>query len=308
MWTHLNLEQLSRKYFWGVHLVFISLVAFVAARTVNLFVEAAIAPLPSTETPRAIARAAPVRTATPLNLERFAKLTGLSVPKPDSEVVEEGGPVADDMQSKPVKSALRAKLLGTLLATRPEWSLAEILDTGTNHAQTFMVGDKLEGAEILEIERERVIIFNNHRREYIDGDVGAGATVALNPPRPPTAEPHPSVVGTGIRAVSDNEYEVPRNEIDKTLSNLNDVAMQARIVPAFKDGQAQGFKLFSIRPDSIYTKIGIQNGDVIQKINGYELNSPEKALEVYTKLKEANRIDIEYERNGVKGHKTYNIH
>jgi general secretion pathway protein C len=83
--------------------------------------------------------------------------------------------------------------------------------------------------------------------------------------------------------------------------------MQARIVPAFKDGVAQGFKLFSIRPDSIYTKIGIQNGDVIKRINGFELNSPEKALEVYGKLKEASRIDIEVERNGSTIKSTYNI-
>jgi len=306
MWTQLNLEQLSRKYFWAVHLVFISLVGLVAARTANLFVEAAISPLPSTEAPRTAARAAPVRTVTALNLERFANLTGLPVPKPDAEVVDE---VTADFDSKPVKTSLRVKLLGTLLAVQPQWSLASILDSGSNRAQTYMVGDKLEGAEVLEIERERVIILNNRRREFIDGDATAGTVAVAPPPRPATtAEPHPSVLGTGIRALSENEYEVPRNEIDKTLSNLNDVAMQARIVPAFKDGQAQGFKLFSIRPDSIYTKIGIQNGDVIQKINGYELNSPEKALEVYTKLKEANRIDIEYERNGVKGHKTYNIH
>ncbi len=249
-----------------------------------------------------------MRTITPLNLERVAKLTGLPVPQ-EPEVVEPGELTADDMQSKPVKTSLRVKLLGTLLALRPQWSLASILDIGTNRAQTYMVGDKLEGAEVLEIERERVIILNNHRREYIDGEAGSGAVVAYNPPPPRGMEPpHPSVLGTGIRALSENEYEVPRGEIDKTLSNLNDVAMQARIVPAFKDGMAQGFKLFAIRPDSIYTKIGIQNGDVIQKINGYELNSPEKALEVYTKLKEANRIDIEYERNGVKGHKTYTIH
>jgi len=307
MWTHLNLEQLSRKHFWAVHFFFIGLVSYVAARTANLFVEAAVAPLPSMESPRTVTRATPVQPVTPLSLDRVAKLTGLPVPQ-EAEVQEPQ--TSDDMFSKPVKTSLRVKLLGTLLASHPQWSLAEILDTGTNHAQTFMVGDKLEGAEILEIERERVIILNSRRREYIDGDATPGV-VAYNPLPPRgmgTEPPHPSVLGTGIRALSENEYEVPRGEIDKTLSNLNDVAMQARIVPAFKDGQAQGFKLFAIRPDSIYTKIGIQNGDVIQKINGYELNSPEKALEVYTKLKEANRVDIEFERNGVKGHKTYNIH
>jgi general secretion pathway protein C len=83
--------------------------------------------------------------------------------------------------------------------------------------------------------------------------------------------------------------------------------MQARIVPAFKDGQSEGFKLFSIRPDSIYTKIGVQNGDVIKRINGYDLNSPEKALEIYSKLKEASRIDIEIDRNGTSLSKTYTI-
>jgi general secretion pathway protein C len=119
--------------------------------------------------------------------------------------------------------------------------------------------------------------------------------------------PPSTVLGDGIKSLSENEYEIPRKEIDKTLSNLNDVAMQARIVPAFKDGVAQGFKLFSIRPDSIYTKIGIQNGDVIKRINGFDLNSPEKALEIYSKLKEAGRIDIEVERNGAAVRKTYNV-
>jgi general secretion pathway protein C len=129
------------------------------------------------------------------------------------------------------------------------------------------------------------------------------------PPLPtgPAVQPPGNSFGNGIRAVSENDYEVPRTEIDRTLANLNDVAMQARIVPAFKDGQAQGFKLFSIRPDSIYSKIGVQNGDVIRRINGFDLNSPEKALEVYSKMKDASRIEIEIERNGAPIRKSYNV-
>ena len=38
------MELFFRKYFWTVNLLFILLVAWVAARTVNLFVEASIAP------------------------------------------------------------------------------------------------------------------------------------------------------------------------------------------------------------------------------------------------------------------------
>jgi general secretion pathway protein C len=174
-----------------------------------------------------------------------------------------------------------------------------------------MVGDKIQNADILEIERARVIILNNGHKEFIDNTSGDGAApvvaVAAPPPKAKDEAPPGVKLGEGIKKTGENEYEVPRGEIDKTLSNLNDVAMQARIVPAFKDGVAQGFKLFSIRPDSIYTKIGVQNGDVIKQINGYDLNSPEKALEIYSKLKEANRIDIVVERNGSTVRSTYNV-
>jgi general secretion pathway protein C len=209
-----------------------------------------------------------------------------------------------NLNAAPVKSGLRVKLLGTLIASDPEWSIASIQDATTNISTTYMVGDRIQGAEILEIARKQVIILNNGRKEFIDDQPGAGEAVAMAPPAPP---PQPGPAGTGIRATGENEYEVPRAEIDKTLSNLNDIAMQARIVPAFKDGQPQGFKLFSIRPDSLYSKIGVQNGDVIKRINGFEMNSPEKALEIYSKLKEANRVDIEIERNGAPVRKTYNI-
>ncbi len=299
MWVPLNIAQQSRKYFWAVHLVFISLFAYVAAGIANVVIETVVASLREMEPLRIVARDAPVRTVTPLSFVQLAKLTGLPVSEPDR--VKSAAWTADELASQPIQSALRVKLLGTLLAVHPQWSLASILDLGTNRAQTYWIGDKLEGAEILEIERDRAIILNNHRREYIDGGAAATRTKGDEVVRP-------SVPSTGIRAVSENEYEVLRGEIDTTLANFSEVATQARIVPVSKDGQVQGFKLFSIRPDSIYTKVGIQNGDVIRKINGYELNSVEKALELYTKLKDANRIDIEYERAGFKGHRTYNIH
>ncbi|MFZ5471053.1 MAG: type II secretion system protein GspC [Myxococcota bacterium] len=306
------METFFRKHFWVVHLVFIFLVALLVARTVNLFVEMAISPLPSPGATH-VARPKPVEPLAQLSIERLSKLTGLPLPVAEPEVVEPTQLV--DMNAPPVHTGLALKLLGTLLAGAPEWSIASIQD-GNQKPQSYMVGDTILGAEVLEIEREKVIILNNGRREFIDGTPGSGGQVAYAPPPPqpqqvaasPVNNAPPSVaLGSSIRALNENEYEVPRGEIDKTLSNLNDVAMQARIVPAFKDGQAQGFKLFSIRPDSIYTKIGVQNGDVIRRINGYDLNSPEKALEIYSKLKEASRIDIEIERNGSVVRKTYNV-
>ncbi|MBJ6763171.1 general secretion pathway protein GspC [Myxococcaceae bacterium JPH2] len=307
------MELFFRKYFWTVSLLFILFVALLAARTVNLFVESAIAPAPSSgQSARAPhhARAAETSVAS-LDMERLSKLTGIKIPEPEVAVKEPEGPPQMDPNAPPAKSGMRVKLLGTLVAANPDWSFASIQDMVTQRSQTYMIGNTLQGATIMEIERERVIINNGGRREFIDGQPGDGAVAAYTPPPTTapanTAPPAGNGLGNGIKALSENEYEVPKAEIDRTLGNLNDVAMQARIVPAFKDGQAVGFKLFSIRPDSIYSKIGVQNGDVIRRINGFDMNSPEKALEVYSKLKDSSRIEIEIERNGAPIRKSYNV-
>ena len=113
--------------------------------------------------------------------------------------------------------------------------------------------------------------------------------------------------GEGVKQLSENQYVVARSEINNALTNLSDLATKARIVPSFKNGVANGFKLFSIVPDSLYAKIGVQNGDVIRRINGYEMNSPDKALEIYQKLRDASRIEIELERRGETLRKSYSI-
>jgi len=303
------MELFFRKYFWTVNLVFILLVALLAARTVNLFIESALTPLPMGAGTAAPQKAQPREMLAALDIQRLSSLTGVSIPQPEPMVAEPSVPVVDP-NAAPVKSGLRVKLLGTLVASDKLWSFASVQDMGTLRSQTYMVGDRIQGAEVILIERERVIILNNSRKEFIDNQPGDGSgAMPTYPPPPPMASAPPPGNGmsSGIRAMGENDYEVPRSEIDRTLANLNDVAMQARIVPAFKDGQAQGFKLFSIRPDSIYSKIGVQNGDVIKRINGFEMNSPEKALEVYSKLKEASRIEIELERNGSTVRKNYTI-
>jgi general secretion pathway protein C len=299
------MELVIRKYFWAVNLCFVALVALVAAKTVNLFFEAAIAPALSAPTGRGATRVAQAEAPAVLDLPRLAQLTNLPLPRPETD---EETP-KPDMSAEPVRTSLRLRLLGTLVSTAAGWSIGSILDLNNQKSSTVMVGDRVQNAEVLNIERDRVIIANNGRREYIGAEPGDGA-----PPPPPIATTRPVTepagnqpYGAGIKALDDSNYEVPRNEVDRALANLNDLAMQARIVPAFKDGQAEGFKLFSIRPDSLYSKIGIVNGDVIKRINGFEMNSPEKALEVYTKLKDANRIDIELDRNGQTLRKTYNV-
>lgn len=294
------LELLFRKYFWAIQLACIATAALLAAKIVNLFVEGAL--LPNSAAPAALAArpAAPVQLPAALDMERLSRLTGL-VPVVEPTVEAQGKP---DLKAEPVRTSMRVKLLGTLRAGQPEWSLASVLDLGSQRNLTVMVGDRLLTSTVLDILRDRVIVLNNGRREYVSAEAGEGAPAL--PTTTKVAEPV-GAWGAGIKALDGNNYEVPRSEVDRAINNLNDLAMQARLVPAFKDGAPEGFKLFSIRPDSLYSKIGIQNGDVITRINGLDMNDPAKALEVYTKLKDAPRIDVDVDRNGTMTRMTYNV-
>jgi len=297
------MELLFRKYFWSIDLAFLALSALLCASAVNAWVGTKLTPdldlQAAAPPPRPVAAMGPAR----VSLEKTAKVLGIELPKNEPVAIPKE-PVFDP-NADPVRSTLRVTLIGTMVANRPEWSLATMRDDNARQTGAYFPGDTILGAEVLQIERMRVIVRNQGRKEFIA--LGEGGAPPPAPMAVATAAPAATDQGADVQKVDENNYVISRDELDKQLSNLNSIATQARIVPSFKNGVANGFKLFSIRPGSIYSKIGIQNGDVIRKINGYEINSPDKALEVYAKLKESSKVEIELERGGQTTTKSYSI-
>jgi type II secretory pathway component PulC len=123
---------------------------------------------------------------------------------------------------------------------------------------------------------------------------------ALTQPMPAspslTADPDPLL--DTIEKVNDTHYRVPRKTVDAFLANPMSMSKGARVVPSMRNGQPNGFKLYAIRPSSGYAKIGFANGDTIHAINGFELTSADKALEVYTKLRDAKSLSFDITRRG----------
>ena len=317
------MELFFRKYFWVVNLVFLLAAAFFAARIANAVIEAKLQPSIASLMPKASAQAAQKSQRTALSPEALSKLTGIALPveqlsaeaaEAERRAAEEqakagggdGEGAAEDEEL--ARSPLRAKLLGTTLANISEWSLATLIDLNENKSAVYMVGDKILEAQIVAIELRRVIVLNEGRREYIDAsEPGGGGAPKVAVRAQPRKDKGAELDGSGIRATAANTYEVPKDELQKALDNMGQLATQARIVPSFKNGESQGFKIFSIKPNSLFTKLGIQNGDIIKRVNGFDINSPDKALELYSKLQSSNRIEIEFERGGSATRKTYNI-
>jgi S1-C subfamily serine protease len=101
-----------------------------------------------------------------------------------------------------------------------------------------------------------------------------------------------------IKRLDDFSYEVPRSTVDRLLASSSTYSRGARIIPAFRGGQNQGFKLYAIRPDSVFAAAGFNNGDTVRAVNGHELDSPDDALEIYQQIKDEKVWRFEIVRRG----------
>jgi general secretion pathway protein C len=303
-----SMEQALQRYSWAVMAVAVLIAAFLAARIVNTVAAQAIAPKPALvqQAGASAPQAGAVAQHVDLDQDRLAKLLDVPLPKPVVAGSDTPAPIAETKASwsaTPVRSPLHGTLVGTAMADPARYSLCQITNPDVNETQVYAIGDRYQGARIYQVEKERVLIDNDGRNEYIDNSAAAAPNLGTTPMPVPMA----AGGGEGVKQLSENQYVIAKSEINNALTNMSDLATKARIVPSFKNGVANGFKLFSIVPDSLYSKIGVQNGDVIRKINGYEMNSPDKALEIYQKLRDATRIEIELERRGDTVRKSYSI-
>ena len=110
--------------------LFILLVALLAARTVNLFVESAIAPAPSARSrPRTTPRAQAPRPLASLDLPSACrKLTGMPLPEPEP-VVQEPATPGPDPNAEPVQERPAGEAAGHAGVARDKhWSFASIQD------------------------------------------------------------------------------------------------------------------------------------------------------------------------------------
>jgi hypothetical protein len=116
-----------------------------------------------------------------------------------------------------------------------------------------------------------------------------------------------AMIAKDVRSVGANAYEIDKELVDKALADPMTVAKGARFVPAVKNGKPIGIKLYAVRPSSIFAMLGFENGDTIMRVNGFDLTSADKVLEVYTKLRDASSLQIDLERRHQPLTLTYSI-
>jgi general secretion pathway protein C len=302
------MEIILKKYFWVVNLLVIGICAGFAGRAAGHFIEGAYLAGDDMKMPaRRFTPPPPVQKAHgkegDVIISRNVFCSGCAPIKPTP--ASGGGDAPTD--NSPQKTSLQLELVSTMVCPDDDnWSMAIIRDLSTTQkdpgmfAKGALIGESK--ATVLKVLSKKVYITNAGRTEYLELDGAAAPPPSPSGPVPP---PPPVMADAAMGDIPDsavrctgNACTVDRSLVEKLLANTAMLATSARFVPSIKDGKPNGFKLYAIRPQSIFGRIGLQNGDTIKGINGSDMTTPDAALALYTKLRSASHLSVQVERRG----------
>jgi general secretion pathway protein C len=324
------LDQLLRKRFALAVLPLVALAALLNAQAVSQLVGVALIPDEKDLTrPPPAARHVPASTATThppsadpiLARNPFDHVTGPLHPAPTAEGTGDGassGPIdTSDIWNVPVCDGVD---VNTIVASEDEdWSLAS-LSAGDGKDHLRRRGDEIGGKKIHFIGWDRVWLESSGslcQAKLFDAKKAAAAPVVSATPVPvPSSsastlnrrtKPVDADIKKGIQKVSETEFNVDRGTLDKILENQADLMRQARVRPVQDNGRTVGISMNGIRDDSLLGVLGMKNGDQLRTINGFDMTSPEKALEAYARLRTADKLTVQINRGGKDMNLDYNI-
>jgi general secretion pathway protein C len=198
---------------------------------------------------------------------------------------------------------LKLKLWGTVTGKgRREYAVIE--DTKTRQQNLYRIGDSVQDATLKLILRQKVVLSVNDRDEVLGMEEagatkrsGSGPRIArkeASPPRLPVS-PNP------------RRLTLQGDQIENALENLDQLMEQARIRPHIEDGKPSGISITGIKPNTVFRKMRLRNGDIITGVNGTPIESVEDAMQVFGDLSSSPEVQLEIKRRGRKRVLNYKI-
>ncbi len=205
-------------------------------------------------------------------------------------LAETEGTSTESMTAPALPSAekLGLRLLG-VVAGGPITSRAIIENTETKVATPYRIGDKVASATIESIESDRIILLHRGKKAVLQMHVGTSPTNQA----PASAREKP-VSATKEPATTDPQPPQP----SARLGYVEELFREATIEPYIESGRTEGLKITGLEETPLTKLFGLRNGDVVQTVNGQNLNSKQKAFQVLKKARTQPKIDLKLLRDG----------
>jgi general secretion pathway protein C len=172
-------------------------------------------------------------------------------------------------------------LKGTV-ACNSSFGFIFIEERDTHKQKLYRLGDNIGSAKLIKITRNTAIL----RSEGRDITLKIKATLEgpLLPNSPDNATPR--------------SMTLSKKTVNENLSDLKSIMSQAVVRPFLNEGVQEGLIISNIAPNSLYEKMGLQNGDIIIDINNKRMQSADNLLQTVNLMQSGSSIAVNVKRNG----------
>ncbi len=228
-------------------------------------------------------------------------------PLPELPLGADGQPIAEwDPSQPPPKCIGKLRLVGSVVSPRdPEWSFAAIAGTNDGKTMLYREGSTIDGSRVVAVNASSVVMAGSggacQLLMFEEEEIGpATPRLAASPAAAASNARNAGLsdqeLDEGIEKISDTNFKIQRSLVDKALANQGSLMRTARVIPHEQDGRVVGVKLYGIRRNSLLGRLGIRNGDMLRTINGFDMTSPDSALEAYSRLRSADKLSLAVKR------------
>ena len=187
---------------------------------------------------------------------------------------------------------------------------AAIEDVRTHRQELVGVGDTVGDARVTSIAWDHVVLAGAGGETVLEL-----ATAPSDDRGEPDAQPDPdaapsraaSAGSATIRQTSPTAFVVDRRELAGAVDDMSGLMTQLRAVAEVQDGRPAGFRLFRMQDDSIFRRLGLQNGDVVQRVNGQAVSDPANLLAFLQRLRTEPRVALDIRRGAERRTMVYDL-
>lgn len=195
-------------------------------------------------------------------------------------------------------TTLKIALLGTVAGDK-QTAVSVIEETDKRRQGLYRVGDSVQEAIVKAILRGKVVLRVGDKDEILTMEESSAERASSLRTEQAGRTSRVTRRGTSIT--------LRRSDIQKSLEDINTLLSQARVRPHFTDGEADGLTFSRIKAGSIFAKLGLRNGDIVQGIDNSPIKSPDDILSFYRELRSGSRFSVQINRNGRQRNLNYTL-
>jgi type II secretion system protein C len=277
-------------------------VCWLIAHSVNVYVSYALLPDPPAEV--ALSEEPATLVELPPDAAQMAQSilsSGLfTVPPRPSAIDRAAAETPASPPPPPIELTGKLKLLGTAIGDRVRPSAA--IEHLSDHSQKlYFLQETIEGfGQLAVVTKEGVTIRQGNREGFLPlADTSPQPMLSM----PILVKPSPAKSPALPRMID-------RRQLKQNLSDVSKLLTEARAMPYYdltNNGKIEGWQLIDIKPKSILDQLGIQQRDVMLRINGTPVVDPGTMLRLLQELQHEHVVKVDLIRGGERQTLTYEI-